>query len=111
MPQELVLWVMWDVRQEGVCCWVMGLLLGYGLLAMRGSGRGFSGWMYAVAVWLMCWCQVVGCRHSELWWCRCLGRVSCGAAAATAAVAIGARAPGVRFTGAVAVPSRGHMTG
>jgi hypothetical protein len=27
VPQELVLWVMMDVRQEGVCCWVMGCWL------------------------------------------------------------------------------------
>jgi hypothetical protein len=69
VPQELVLWVMWDVRQEGVCCWVMGLLLGYGLLAMRGSGRGFSGWLdvrgRSVAHVLVSGCRVSGFRVSQ----------------------------------------------
>jgi hypothetical protein len=90
-----------------------------------------AGGGFAAGLWLGCWLcavaggvSVAGCTRSQcgpgvgvrlsgvaMRSCRCLGRVSCGAAAATAAVAIGARAPGVCFTGAVAGPPRGHMTG
>jgi hypothetical protein len=46
-----------------------GLLLGYGLLAMRGSGRGFSGWLdvrgRSVAHVLVSGCRVSGFRVSQ----------------------------------------------